>query len=427
MNTQPYLESKKISRLVFVACFAAYAASYVGRINYSAALPAIIGSGLFTKSQAGIIGSAFFFVYGAFQIINGILGDRLSPFKMVIFGTGVSTLANILMTFCTSNIAMALVWGFNGFALSFLWAAILKILANLINDDMRDKACLNICATLPVGTILAYLLASLSIKFFDWKFVFYIPAIILAVVCVFFTVTYRKAKSHITMRTVEIKNAMPEVKASSSVKLLPLLAAAGIFLLLPADVIHGAIKEGITTWVPTMITEVYETEPSFSVFLSIVLPIFNITGVYIITPIYKKIFKENEIKTAWVILLFALIPLCALIFLKKLPVVLSVALLAIITTAMHTYNYMIITLVPLRFSSQGKTATVTGIMNATAYVGCALASYGFGVISDRIGWTGSIIVWIALDAAAMLVTLIATRGWTRYKNSLNAKEETAAV
>ena len=43
---------------------------------------------------------------------------------------------------------------------------------------------------------------------------------------------------------------------------------AGIFIILPADAIHGAIKEGITTWVPTMITEVYSTAPSFSVFLS---------------------------------------------------------------------------------------------------------------------------------------------------------------
>jgi OPA family glycerol-3-phosphate transporter-like MFS transporter len=53
-------------------------------------------------------------------------------------------------------------------------------------------------------------------------------------------------------------------------------------------------------------------------------------------------------------------------------------------------------------------------MNATAYVGCAAASYGFGVISDKIGWNGTIIVWLVLDAVGMLITLLATGKWKRF-------------
>ncbi|MEE1503195.1 MAG: MFS transporter [Acutalibacteraceae bacterium] len=421
MKKQQYLQSEKYSRLIFIACFAAYSASYIGRINFSAALPAIIGDGFFTKTEAGIIGSAFFIVYGAFQIINGFLGDKISPFKMITAGTFLSAVANVTMTFCTTNIQMAIVWGFNGFALSLLWASILKILANIINDGMRSKACLNISVTLPIGTILAYLFASFSIKFFNWRFVFYIPAAILFIICVFFTVSSLIVKPHITEREIVAQSIPQKKKAKGG--LLPLLLMAGIFIILPADAIHGAIKEGITTWVPTMITEVYSTAPSFSVFLSILLPVFNITGVYIITPIYNKIFKKDELKTGAGILLFALIPLSLLIFMEKLPVVASVALLAIITTSLHSFNYMIITLVPMHFSYCGRTATVTGIMNATAYVGCAAATYGFGVISDKIGWNGSIFVWIGLAITALLVTLSASGKWKRFKESTTVKEQ----
>lgn len=413
MRTQQYLKSKKYSRLIFIACFAVYTASYIGRINFSAALPAIISDSFFTKTEAGIIGSAFFIVYGAFQIINGILGDKLSPFKMITTGTFLSAIANVLMTFCTTNIQMAFVWGFNGFALSLLWVAIIKILANIINDDMRGKACLNIAATLPTGTILAYILSSLSIKFFNWKFVFYIPAIILLVVCIFFTISSFIVKSHITERESIIPDIAQKNKTKGS--LIPLLLMSGIFILLSADAIHGAVKEGITTWVPTMITEVYETTPSFSVFLSILLPVVNISGAYITTPIYNKIFKKNELKTGAVILIFALIPLSLLIFMEKFSVISSVILLAITTTCFYSFNYMIITLVPMHFSYCGKTATVTGIMNATAYVGCAMASYGFGVISDKIGWTSSVFVWLGLVIATLLITLCASGQWKKFK------------
>lgn len=418
LKTQQYLESKKYSALVFVACFIAYAASYVGRINYSAALPDILTEGLFTKSQAGIIGSAFFIVYGFFQIINGFLGDKISPFKMIMLGLFLSAGTNILMTFCTTNVTMAIVWGFNGFALSLLWAAILKILANIINYDMRSKACLNISATLPIGTVLAYILASVSINFFNWKYVFYTSSVVLIFAFIFFSVTYFLSKKHIT--EVEIQNPVNNAKKDGNTKVntnkfLPLFLSAGLLLVLPADAIHGAIKEGITTWVPTMITETYRTPVAFSVFISIILPIVNLSGNYIITPLYNKVFKKDELKTGSFILAFVLIPFAFLIFMKNLPIVVSVILLALGTTAMHTFNYMIITLVPMQFAKYGKTATVTGVMNATAYIGCAAATYGFGIISDNIGWNGTVVVWIVIDLIALLFTSLNIKKWNRFK------------
>lgn len=417
MKTQQYLESKKYSALVFVACFIAYAASYVGRINYSAALPDILSEGLFTKSQAGIIGSAFFIVYGFFQIINGFLGDKISPFKMIMLGTFLSAGANIAMTFCTTNVTMAVVWGFNGFALSLLWAAILKILANIINYDMRSKACLNISATLPIGTVLAYILASVSINFFNWKYVFYTSSAVLIFAFVFFTVTYILSKKHITEVDIEnpVNTKKSTQKKNEATKFLPLFLSAGLLLVLPADAIHGAIKEGITTWVPTMITETYSTPVAFSVFISIILPIVNLSGNYIITPLYNKVFKKDELKTGAFILAFVLIPFTFLIFMKNLPIVVSVILLALGTTAMHTFNYMIITLVPMQFAKYGKTATITGVMNATAYIGCAAATYGFGIISDNIGWNGTVIVWIAIDLIALIFTSLSIKKWNRFK------------
>ena len=122
---------------------------------------------------------------------------------------------------------------------------------------MRSKACLNISATLPIGTVLAYVLASLSIKFFSWKYVFYTSSIVLVFSFVFFFVTYVLSKKHITYEEINlpVNNNKISAKAKNVNKFLPLFLSAGLLLVLPADAIHGAIKEGITPWVPTMITE----------------------------------------------------------------------------------------------------------------------------------------------------------------------------
>ena len=63
------------------------------------------------------------------------------------------------------------------------------------------------------------------------------------------------------------------------------------------------------------------------------------------------LYKKDELKTGAAILAFVLIPFTFLIFMKNLPVVVSVILLALGTTAMHTFNYMILS-VSLRRISQ---------------------------------------------------------------------------
>ncbi len=414
MKKQLYLENQKLSSLVFIACFFVYTASYIGKLNFSTVLPEIVGTGIFTKSEAGIIGSSFFVVYGFFQIVNGFLADKISPFKMIITGTFLSSISNILMTMQTTNTAMALVWAFNGFSLSLLWSAVLKISSTVINTELRAKACLNLSATLPVGSISIYILSAILIKYFNWKSVFLASSLILLIAVIFFTAVYFSAKPHFTK--VEIATVKSSQKNSETNKLFPVLLASGAFMIIPAVIFHGTIKEGITTWVPTMITELYNTESSFSVFISIILPIVNLSGIYITNPIYKKMMKENEVKTVIFILSLILIPLILLLFIKNLPLILSVLLLSLVTTALNIFNHMTISLVPVAFSKYGKTGTVSGIMNASAYLGCAFASYGFGIIADLKGWIGIIVIWLLLDALAIISSLLTVRKWSKFKN-----------
>lgn len=67
-----------MEKLLFWLCWIAYFSTYIGRLNYSASLMGIILSEGFSKGQAGMIGTAFFFAYGAGQFVSGFLGDRLA-------------------------------------------------------------------------------------------------------------------------------------------------------------------------------------------------------------------------------------------------------------------------------------------------------------------------------------------------------------
>ncbi len=426
------LKDARASSLVFAAAWIAYAFTYIGRVNYSAALAGMVASQLFTKAEAGVIGTVFFFCYGSGQLVNGFLGDKLSPFPMVFIGLSVSACMNALMSLMPTPLWLSIVWGVNGLAQSMIWSPIVRILSTVLVPEQRDRACLHIASTVPMGTCLAYAVSMGMLRFFTWRAVFgaaglcMLPAILLWA-CVWRM--YVKADKRPAAPPVsEVIN--PESPAAPKQGgLASLLLRSGIVLLILPTMLHGMLKDGVTTWVPTLITESYGVSPSFSLGLSLALPIVNLCGAFAATWAWHRWCRDNEILTSAGCMVLILPPLAALCFLMRLPIYLSVLLLAICTSILLGYNHMIITLVPVRFGPYGRASTVTGLLNSTIYIGCALSSYGFGALADRFGWSVTVISWLVIALLTLALCLAALPAWSRFcgagklKMGKDAKEE----
>ena len=213
------------------------------------------------------------------------------------------------------------------------------------------------------------------------------------------------------MQLPDIKHKNNETKGKQGIVSLALLS--GLFIIMLPSFLHGMMRDGITNWVPTMITELYGVSPSFSVFLTIVLPVFNAFGAYAVVPLYKKL-GENEMKTAGVVGAMALIPLLLLLLKNRMSVYVIIVLLALTTSVMYALNYLIISLVPVRFSKFSCTSSVSGILNSAAHIGCAVSSYGFGAVSEKAGWNAVIIIWIAAAFMTALFSFLSNIKWNRF-------------
>ena len=212
------------------------------------------------------------------------------------------------------------------------------------------------------------------------------------------------------VRTI-VKNERTDKNTKSG--FVPVSISSGLLIIVIPSFLHGMMRDGITNWVPTMITEEYGVLPSFSVFLTVVLPIFNAFGAYIITPLYRKL-GCNEMKTAGICGIFALIPMMLLLFIGKIPVIVSIILLALTTMSMYSLNYLIISRVPVRFAENGHTSSVTGLLNSFAYIGCAVSSYGFGAVSQKAGWSAVIVIWIISALLTSLFAFLSNKKWNKF-------------
>ncbi len=404
----------RLSAILFVACWVVYCASYLGRINYSAALTAIVADGVFQKSQAGFIGTVYFFCYGFGQIASGILGDKLSPYKMITTGLICTSCANLVMPICTSShILMSVVWGLNGLSQSMLWTPILFIISNVIVPEHRQKACLYIAASFPVGSFLSYIISTLCIRFASWHWAFIVPAIIIMCVLVLWITVSLKANKVLGYKKVVEKSAENK-EQSKSLPVNKLIISSGASIICIGILIHGMLKDGVTSWVPTLITEEYDTPVFFSVLLSTLLPIVNLSGAWFSTKLFEKVFKDNEIAVTAFCFILSLIPLAGLVFVGKYSIVICIILFAMFTSLIVAINHMFITLIPVRFAKYGKASTMGGLFNATTYIGCALSTYGFGAVSEKLGWTATVIFWLILGVLGVAACLLVMRKYKKF-------------
>ena len=60
--------------------------------------------------------------------------------------------------------------------------------------------------------------------------------------------------------------------------------------------LQGILKDGVTTWIPTYISEVFHMGSAASIISTTVIPAFNLTGVYLAAFMNKKM--HNEMSTA---------------------------------------------------------------------------------------------------------------------------------
>ena len=386
---------QKRKNVLFLLCWVAYMATYICRLNFSAAMPELIRYGVFDNTQAAAISSCLFITYGAGQIFSGFLCDRINPKWMVFFGVLLSSVCNIILFFvCENFIATIILWGINGIAQSNVWAPVLRVGALYFSGPEKDRFGVNLSTTVPSGTLASYVVSLLAIRFFDYRAVFLACGLpVFAVACIWL-LGYHHITAGLSVCQYDRNTASTQVHTQKMSRAVLYACVAALVVIALPTAIHGALKDGVTGWVPVFIGERFSVTTDFSLMLTMFLPVVNVTGAYIAKFVNR--FIRNELLSSMLFFLVALAALAVLLFWGDLNMVLSVVSLAVITNSMFAINILLITLIPLRFARYGKTGTITGLLNAVTYLGCGGSMLYSGVLLDHSGWHAVLLLWMAL-------------------------------
>ncbi len=149
-----------------------YGLYYVCRLSLNVMKKPLVDSGYLTTEQLGYIGSALFFAYAVGKCVNGFLADRSNIRKFMSFGLLVSALANFALGFHVPAVLFAVLWGVNGYAQSMGAPASVVGLARWFSNRERGTYYGVWCTSHNLGEALTFVLTSLIVSSFGWRWGF---------------------------------------------------------------------------------------------------------------------------------------------------------------------------------------------------------------------------------------------------------------
>ena len=390
------LDNKNSDKLTLL-CSLAYFVSYITRINFAAVIAAVIADGDIDKTSAGAVTTLGFITYGVGQLISGWLGDRINPKKLMFFGFVLTGFMNLSIPFCKSGMAMCCIWAINGFAQSLMWPPLVKIMHTAMESDKYNKGCVKVSWGSTIATILIYLVSPLIIKLSGWRTVFYITSITAFIMSAVWITCVTKIESTGNIKYTSNTN----IKSKHSYKIGGLLLAVTML----AIMLQGCLRDGVTTWVPTYVSEVFHLGSEISILSGVIIPVFGLASLQLTSVFYNKMGKKPY-KCAGILFILATLCTLALVFLKINSVIFTISMFGIIVASMHGINLILVCFVPAIYADKDNVSSLSGILNFMTYVGSASSTYGFAVLSDNSGWTATVISWAVIAFLGTITCLL---------------------
>ncbi len=373
-----------------------YASFYLCRVNFAVIAPMLMLLLGFSIIDIGWISSGLLAAYAIGQFVNGQLADKYAR-KLISIGMFGSAAMNFLMAFAPIPFLMLILWTINGFFQSMGWSSSVKIVANWHHPEERGKVSGILGTSYQIGNVFSWLLAGYAVLL-GWTWGFFLPAILLAISGLHWTLKGKQAPEENGLKTIENYEEKRDTHLGFKRTLLICMrweCWAGAFTLLFLNI----IRYGFLTWAPTFL---FEIEPNITsaTLQSLVFPLTGSLGGLTIGLLEKKYKKITRIGFVFLVILAGLM----FVYPTLKSGVLALAVLGGIGFFTYAPHVLTVTRLPMLFGTRKGAASVTGFIDMMGYVGSTITSITTAYLTTIGGWNLAFIFW-AIGALLSAVSL----------------------
>ena len=369
-----------------------YLASYYSRNLLSVATPAMLATGDYTSEFLGLLTSVYFLVYASGQLINGMIGDTISPKYMLSVGltlTGLSLILFPLVPFAWLQIACFAVMGVG---LSMLRGPIMKMVSeNLSKDHARA-----VCTLLSVSSFAGPLVASMLAIVFQWNTMFIVAGI--ATLCIgmiaFFSLSVFERKGTFVFHGGK-KSVLSGCRQLFRIENF-------IFYLIVGGVVEIS-GSAITFWIPTYLSNALYLDSIITNTLYSIMSVISSLAPFMALFVFK-LTKERDIAMMRGGFLIAVVAFMSMMFAPAVwP---KIICLIIAKFSLACCSSVLWSIYIPGMGKTGKVSSINGVINCAGYLSASIANTVFASLLG-LSWTGVIGVWCGIAAVGLVASLLA--------------------
>ena len=160
-------------------------------------------------------------------------------------------------------------WTVNGFTLAILWPSLIRLLSEALPRKYMAKASVIMGTTVAVGTFFVYGTSALFAKFTTFKAAFYTAAIVLIGVAIVWIAFISRLVDAQQREDEDEKKAVGKTAGADAGKSGKRVIYFSICVLAFCGILTNLIKDGLGTWVPSILKDNYELDDSLSIILAL--------------------------------------------------------------------------------------------------------------------------------------------------------------
>ena len=398
---------------MFWMMWVTYASFYLLRVNISIAMPEIMSEFGLTKTNMGVVLSSLFFAYAVGQFINGQLGDKLNSRRIITIGLVVSAILNIIFGFSAGAlILMAILWGLNGYFQSMGWGPTVKAKANWFPKKIRGKISGRLGTSYIIGGAFSWFLAGTIVKYLNWRFTFWIPAIICIALAIHWYIRARNAPEEVGLPSLEEQEQGIESSEIKEDHHIGFKKTLKITLLNPYVWFAGfalfglnIVRYGFMSWAPTYMFEEQGATISLAAYKAIAFPVAGGLGALFAGWASDRIFKHRRAPIAFIMLVLLSVFCYLYRIVPGVNWIISLVILLFIGFFTFGPHVLLVAALPADLGSRKAASSVTGFIDALGYVGASLTGVGTGYLIENYSWDAAFGFWVfgAILAAIMIL------------------------
>ncbi|MBR2870934.1 MAG: MFS transporter [Clostridia bacterium] len=418
MNLLPeHRQNKKYYINLLISAYLLYVVSIAIKLCYSAQMVEIGPHFGVDKSRLSIGLTIYYLVYASAQLLLTAFVKKLNLKKFIGITVFLSGLTFSMMMFVNQIWQAWLILGVNGIFQVAIWGGCMSIFGKYFPDYLM-RTVSNVMSTgMAIGTFLAYGVAAFFVAVLSWQWTFLFFGILTILTVIYFYVSEKKIEKNVGEVKINTKINYVNEKNKPQSKgfiVFMLMCFIGVFSFIVTIVYYA-----LTNWVPNFLKEVHGVPSSYSILITLLLPIGIFFGPFFSSYLCKK--NNNYFAVLIPLLIGAVIVMGLMIFLYDYSLILGIIMPVLILFLIRAVMNVLLAFLPLKMRGIIETGKSSLILNALACISAAIVPFISAIIMESWGW-GAFFIFITIIGVVSLVLSIIGAIWASKRKFFEEKQ-----